>query len=179
MPGSTSSKAVRGGRWRSPDSGRRGPADLATVLAATALLGAAQAVAGSAGGRMAWWRHSLSRLWMPDSSFHSASPARSLRRRNRRAPQLPDRPAPLAHPGGGAYGGVLVAGGGVHRTRRHSALGHLSPVGRRRCLTGRPTQASQARNHCSVKPGRSTRTVLRAGIPDKRTSHHDYTRAAR
>ena len=59
------------------DSGSRGPVTRGVV---------AQAAAGLAAGWVAVWRHSLSRLWVPHSSFHSALQARMPRRRNRRAP---------------------------------------------------------------------------------------------
>src|SRR5512132_2164825 len=50
-------------------------------------LPAAQAPATVAAGRMTVWRHSFRRLWVPHSSFHSASHAAGPRRRNRLAPR--------------------------------------------------------------------------------------------
>src|SRR6266545_7515407 len=47
----------------------------------------AQAALGTGAGWRRAWRHSLSRLWVPHKSFHSASQAPSPRRRNRRAPR--------------------------------------------------------------------------------------------
>jgi hypothetical protein len=48
--------------------------------------GVPQAVAGLAAGWVAMCRQSLSRLWVPHSSFHSAWQARMPRRMNLRAP---------------------------------------------------------------------------------------------
>jgi hypothetical protein len=52
------------------------------------LLLAAQVVAGVARGWAVWCRHSLSRLWVPHNSLHSAWQARRPRRMNRRAPRI-------------------------------------------------------------------------------------------
>jgi hypothetical protein len=68
----------RGGRACRVDGARRGGCSLSWA--------AVQVAAGLADRGLAWCRHSLSRLWVPHSSFHSAVQACRPRRRNRRPP---------------------------------------------------------------------------------------------
>src|SRR6266511_5362965 len=72
--------------WRISGSLRRNSVLVVRVADAPFLL-AAQVAAGVASGPAAWWRQSLSRLWVSHSSFHSAVQAASPRRWNRRAPR--------------------------------------------------------------------------------------------
>jgi len=67
-------------RWPRPSGGRN------ASQRPRALLVAAQVNVGVAAGRMTVCRHSLSRLWAPHSSFHSALQAHGPSRRNLRAP---------------------------------------------------------------------------------------------
>jgi hypothetical protein len=79
--------AWAGRRW--PGGPRKALAGLARWRSALTVpfLLVTWVVAGVARGPAVWWRHSLSRLWVPHSSFHSAWQAGSPRRWNRRAPR--------------------------------------------------------------------------------------------
>jgi hypothetical protein len=57
-----------------------------SIGAKSEAVAAGQAAVGVGAGRLRVWRQSLSRLWVPHSSFHSASQAARPRRVNRRAP---------------------------------------------------------------------------------------------
>jgi hypothetical protein len=90
-PPLTQYRGLRKGRRELVAGGRRTSRALAGMplvagLKTVPCLLASQVVAGVASAA-AWCRHSLSRLWVPHKSFHSAVQAPSPRRMNRRAPR--------------------------------------------------------------------------------------------